>query len=308
MSYRNVRDFTEMMRALGYPEAISLEAFRYPNFILVSDVLVWLVRRYDAHAQIPTDIETESDRELFLTAVVSFMYKQARIKLNPRKLLMADGYAVKELLKLASLLYKASKVVAKAGGDALAAITRALASELTKLSAELFDLLEREEALRSSRTSAIERNLDMDALAKSIRAAAAAAKQKTDAILERFKSLSSDEEHLRKKISKKEDELARKGQRMDDLKGQRPAYMDDYQLKDAAQFDEAAKSLEALRTKLHREEEARILGDDAELSDDHPTGSPSHPAAQVRGSFAGGDDSSSSGGSSIGSDDEDSDF
>ena len=34
---------------------------------------------------------------------------KAHIKLNPKKLYSADGYAVKELLKVASLLYAAMK-------------------------------------------------------------------------------------------------------------------------------------------------------------------------------------------------------
>ena len=38
-------DFTEMMRALGYPRLISMENFRSPNFPLVAEVLTWLVQR-----------------------------------------------------------------------------------------------------------------------------------------------------------------------------------------------------------------------------------------------------------------------
>uniref|UniRef100_A0A670JI74 Uncharacterized protein n=1 Tax=Podarcis muralis TaxID=64176 RepID=A0A670JI74_PODMU len=39
------QDFTEMMRALGYPRLISMENFRTPNFMLVSEILIWLVKR-----------------------------------------------------------------------------------------------------------------------------------------------------------------------------------------------------------------------------------------------------------------------
>lgn len=39
-------DFTEMMRALGYPRLISMENFTTPNFTLVSEILIWLVKRY----------------------------------------------------------------------------------------------------------------------------------------------------------------------------------------------------------------------------------------------------------------------
>uniref|UniRef100_A0A8C0JE27 Uncharacterized protein n=1 Tax=Chelonoidis abingdonii TaxID=106734 RepID=A0A8C0JE27_CHEAB len=45
MSFRDLRNFTEMMRALGYPRLISMENFRTPNFILVSEMLLWLCRR-----------------------------------------------------------------------------------------------------------------------------------------------------------------------------------------------------------------------------------------------------------------------
>ena len=38
-------DFTEMMRALGYPRLISMENFRTPNFPLVAEILIWLVNR-----------------------------------------------------------------------------------------------------------------------------------------------------------------------------------------------------------------------------------------------------------------------
>ena len=40
-----ILDFTEMMRALGYPRLISMENFRSPNFHLVAEVLQWLVQR-----------------------------------------------------------------------------------------------------------------------------------------------------------------------------------------------------------------------------------------------------------------------
>ena len=44
--WRFPADFTEMMRALGYPRLISMENFRTPNFTLVAEILTWLVNRY----------------------------------------------------------------------------------------------------------------------------------------------------------------------------------------------------------------------------------------------------------------------
>ena len=62
MSYRDLRNFTEMMRRLGYPRLISMENFRTPNFELVAEILKWLIERYDYNASIPPDVDTEQDR------------------------------------------------------------------------------------------------------------------------------------------------------------------------------------------------------------------------------------------------------
>ncbi|XP_070811189.1 clusterin-associated protein 1 isoform X2 [Pituophis catenifer annectens] len=73
MSFRDLRNFTEMMRALGYPRLISMENFRTPNFMLVSEILLWLVKRYEPQTDIPSDVETEQDRVFFIKAVAQFM-------------------------------------------------------------------------------------------------------------------------------------------------------------------------------------------------------------------------------------------
>ena len=39
MSFRELRNFTEMMRVLGYHRRISVDNFREPNFELVADCL-----------------------------------------------------------------------------------------------------------------------------------------------------------------------------------------------------------------------------------------------------------------------------
>ena len=39
------KDFTEMMRALGYKRLISMENFKNPTFPLVAEILTWLALR-----------------------------------------------------------------------------------------------------------------------------------------------------------------------------------------------------------------------------------------------------------------------
>ena len=95
------------MKALGYPRLISIENFRLPNFELVADILFWLVHRYDPTSELSDDISTETTRVAFLKSVANIMHTKANIKLNCKQLYRADGYAVKEMLKIASILYEA---------------------------------------------------------------------------------------------------------------------------------------------------------------------------------------------------------
>lgn len=107
MSYRELRNFCEIMRSLGYHRNISIENFREPNFELVADVLYWFALRYDPKADISDNIEDEKDRVLFIRSVCHLFSAKARITLNPKKLYEAQGYAVKEMLKIAQMMYKA---------------------------------------------------------------------------------------------------------------------------------------------------------------------------------------------------------
>ena len=145
------------MRALGYHRNISMENFRDPNFELVADILYWFAQRYDPKMDISDDIEDEKDRVAFIRQVCQLFASKARITLNPKKLYEATGYAVKELLKIASMMNKAMKSSVNIaeeedmGGSMMdfnmssklhnLKAARQLATEITESGAKLFDLL-----------------------------------------------------------------------------------------------------------------------------------------------------------------------
>uniref|UniRef100_A0A8C0X7I1 Clusterin-associated protein 1 n=1 Tax=Castor canadensis TaxID=51338 RepID=A0A8C0X7I1_CASCN len=246
MSFRDLRNFTEMMRALGYPRHISMENFRTPNFGLVSEVLLWLVKRYEPQTDIPSDVDTEQDRVFFIKAIAQFMATKAHIKLNTKKLYQADGYAVKELLKITSVLYNAMKTKGMEGSkvgeedigkfkfdlsskiaDLKAA--RQLASEITAKGATLYDLLGKEVELRELRTEAIARPLEINETEKVMRVAIKeilAQVQKTKDLLN---NVASDEANLEAKIEKRKVDLERNRKRLQTLQSVRPAFMDEYE-------------------------------------------------------------------------------
>ncbi|XP_054646584.1 clusterin-associated protein 1 homolog isoform X2 [Dunckerocampus dactyliophorus] len=246
MSFRDLRNFTEMMRALGYPRLISMENFRTPNFNLVAEIMIWLVKRYEPQMDIPADVDTESDRVFFIKAVAQFMATKAHIKLNTKRLYQADGYAVKEMLKITSVLYSAMKTKqmgledrveedsSKFKFDISSRISdlkeaRQLASEVTSKGASLYDLLGKEVELREKRTAAIARPLEIDGTERALRAAIKEALETVEKTKEMLNNIVSDEASLDVKIEKKQQELERSRKRLQTLQSVRPAFMDEYE-------------------------------------------------------------------------------
>lgn len=74
----SLTDFTEIMRVLGYPRLISVGNFRLPNFPLIAEILVWLVKRFDPDTDIPSDHSTEEERISLIRAVAEFMVKKKK--------------------------------------------------------------------------------------------------------------------------------------------------------------------------------------------------------------------------------------
>ncbi|KAF6020391.1 CLUAP1 [Bugula neritina] len=249
MSFRDLRNFTEMMRSLGYPRLISMENFRQPNFPLVAEVLIWLVKRYDPNADLPEDTETEQDRVIFIKSVSQFMALKAHIKLNTKRLYSADGYAVKELLKVTTVLYTAMKSNNTADmqdlnsnedeGDMLAydissrigelKEARKLASEITTKGASLYDLLGKEVELRDARSTVIARSLEINEVEKSLKNSVKAVEGEIKKTHNMLDNVASDEANLEAKIEKRKSELERNQKRLATLQTVRPAYMDEYE-------------------------------------------------------------------------------
>ncbi|XP_051971181.1 clusterin-associated protein 1 homolog isoform X4 [Xyrauchen texanus] len=246
MSFRDLRNFTEMMRALGYPRLISMENFRSPNFPLVAEILIWLVKRYEPQMEIPSDVDTESDRVFFIKAVAQFMATKAHVKLNLKRLYQADGYAVKEMLKITSILYNAMRTKENTTGDqnhdenskfkfdlgskiADLKVARQLGSEITAKGAALYDLLGHEEDLRENRTAAIARPLEITETERALRAAVKDVTESIQMTKDLLNNVSSDEASLEAKIEKKKQDLERNQKRLQTLQSVRPAFMDEYE-------------------------------------------------------------------------------
>ena len=251
MSYRDMRNFCEKMRNLGFQRRISIENFRHPNFELVAEILYWLVERYDPSAEISDNIEEEENRVEFIKSVSMLFATKARIKLNPRRLYEAGANSVKEMLKIANMLYKA--VTSSGLEDEDSSTTdinltnkvynlkqaRQLASEITESGAKLHDLLEKADDLKAAREKALDfldsisTNLGSDEEEKYIEACIQEImSQQKETVVQMQKmveNLKSDEESLEQKIKRRADELERAEKRLKSIENVRPAFMDEYE-------------------------------------------------------------------------------
>ncbi|KAF5399765.1 Clusterin-associated protein 1 [Paragonimus heterotremus] len=254
MSYREMRTFTEMMCTLGFTRNISMENFRTPNFPLVAEILSWLVARYDSHADLPQCLDTEQDRVIFIKTAAHFMATRACIRLNTKKLYQANGFAVKELMKIAKVLYSAMCKNDKTDDNEASELCvtelfdiskkkqlqegRSLSSQLASIGASLHTLLGREVGLREARDGSIRRQLDsawVEQCVADARDALHGQVEKTEAALV---NVAADEATLDGKIEKKRSELDRNRKRLATLQSVRPAYMEEYE-----QLEEELSSL-----------------------------------------------------------------
>ncbi|EGR28900.1 hypothetical protein IMG5_166940 [Ichthyophthirius multifiliis] len=248
MSYRELRNFCEIMRGLGYSRLISMENFRKPNFELIADILYWLATRFDPQADIPEDIQEERQRVEFIKQIAMLFATKTRIKLNTRKLYQADGYAVQEILKVASVLYKAYNS-SPAEDEEVQAFTlpsklsnvklhKQVANDITDTAQKLFDLLNKEETLRSHRDKAlgfldsISRNLESNNeqahIEKCVRQLI---EQQDSGIVDMqnyVNNLQKEQKTLEEKIKKVTFELDKSSKQLQILQRMKPAYMEEY--------------------------------------------------------------------------------
>lgn len=98
------------MKSLGYGRLISLDNFRTPNFELVADILYFFCDRISSSIDLSDDISTKLKRVEFIKNCANILASTTQIKLKLKNIYKADGYAVKELLKIANFLNNANNI------------------------------------------------------------------------------------------------------------------------------------------------------------------------------------------------------
>jgi len=185
----------------------------------------------------------------FIKDVTEKIYLRTNLRLNTKQLYRADGWAVKELLKLAKMLYDAQLSVDLNQGEIKddfvhtklhdLKTTRSICSTIVDAGAKLYDLLTKEDDNRAEREKAIRfldgisRNLDSnsehDQVEKALNNMLSTHQEKLDQMKQLSEELGQDEKNLDTKIKKKKHELERCNKRLSSLTNVRPAFMDEYE-------------------------------------------------------------------------------
>lgn len=211
----------------------------------MASVLYWLTRNYDPRFEIPMELTTETSRVNFVKTVATFIAPK-QVRLNTRSLYRADGFAVKELMKISGLLSKAKQshlkdIIATPPLDLSNKIgklkdCRTLASLITEKGAQLYDFLGKEMELRvfhinyqELRTNVISKPFELMGMEKAVDESIKKLEEKLETTKSALESMQADESNLFSKIEKKKQELERAEKRLKSLQSVRPAYMDEYE-------------------------------------------------------------------------------
>lgn len=277
MSYRQLQKFTEIMRSVGYTRIISMDNFRKPNFMLISEILYWLVKRYDPKCDISYKIETDVQRVEFLRAIGTYMSRKAHINLNLKRLYQSDGMAIKELLKIANMLYAAHQAKPMQVNKQLntndhqfisnVKSIRELAGEITEIGSSLYEAIETEPNLRRKRNIAIQQQYSLYNIRDYLRAENDASQERIEYLLNSKDEYADHEIQLTNAIQRREHESELLRDRLRRLSSYKPAHLIEFQKRSNQMHDlylqycESYRNLQFLERELqsYRAEENREI-------------------------------------------------
>ncbi len=215
-------------------------------------VLCWIIQRLDHTIPIHKKIGSEDDRVAFLNGIASEIANRMNVSLDRRNLYAADDRAVKELVKVATILDEAMALAEDEASTlseeeiqpeatlAAAKRARSLVGEITEISARLSGVLENEGEDGKERTKALRFLNSVPGISgdssqrdQHINSNLASLLESTNAAVDRLgkqcKIMISNQRGMEEKIRKKTIDLERNSKRLESLKNVRPAYMDEYE-------------------------------------------------------------------------------
>nr|XP_027205688.1 clusterin-associated protein 1 homolog [Dermatophagoides pteronyssinus] len=264
-NYHLMRNFISVMRSLGYPRQMSIENFRNPNFPLMADILIYLLKRFDPKTEIDSNVDTEEGRLKFIMNASHLMVNKANLDINVKKLYMADINSVYEMIKLAKLIQEAwisldqdyqkqknqKDVINEEdehdndGSRRSLSIdigeefdrtklsqynsfkTSQITSEIYQVATKLYDTIAEHDQNKDHLQKTLNKQLVIDQIELQIRQNIRKLQEDIVDMQQRKQNIDRDNDDLNGKIEKKLAELNRNRKRLQTLQAQRPGYQDE---------------------------------------------------------------------------------
>ncbi|XP_055685279.1 clusterin-associated protein 1 [Lutzomyia longipalpis] len=247
MTFNDVRDLTEHLKLLGYPEFFPMSALYTPygsiaGFKIVANVLNWLAARLEPGTTLPGGTESEAERVLLIRAASEFFITKAGIKINPRKLYASSVASAKELLKITSVLIQAPSDV-KTQEDEMKTLNeidlsdriedlrrvRELSTELTNRGASLYDLLGKEPLNKETREHQANRPMELSSVEHALVSSFSTLQSKSQSAKTYLEQTRDEVTNLNSRLQRKQQELDRSKQRLLALQKVRPSYLEEFE-------------------------------------------------------------------------------
>ena len=233
-----------MLASLGYSRVVSLDSFRKPNFKLVADILFWLCNKLEPSNEISPNINGETERVFFVKSTLSLLVAKVRINISPKNIYYSDYRAIDELIKIVELLYNGleteefsdpSKSDFALSQKFDKRKTKELAKEITQSGQRLYELLGKENDLKSGRDRTVvvletvlkdynNNNVDIEKHVKQLIDGQLEANEEME---EYLKALEQKERDLIDKTRRKKMEIERLEKKLKTLSNIKPAYLED---------------------------------------------------------------------------------
>lgn len=280
------------MRHLHYPHPITSETFRKPNPIVAFHSLHFLLKQLSTaddsinvdsstYATVPVPVlryEDIESRISFLKECAEIAWREWRLSINVKLIYRANGYAVKELLKVAKLVQKAQRGELNFDTNQASELNqkdfleksktlRLLCRQLTELTPSMDEMLIHEASIQEEREDIIAKEHDSKSIREMVVKQDEEAQEMIKNLTENIQATKRDEESYLSKKKRKETELERFQKRLSRMDTFRPTFMDEFeakQLEIQQMFEEyaiKARNLEYLERELerYREKELKII-------------------------------------------------
>ncbi|XP_045497797.1 clusterin-associated protein 1 [Colias croceus] len=240
MSFRDLRNFSEDMRALGFPRPISLESFRIPNWELLELCLRWLVARVEPEMILRGDKNSIEQRVIMAAHAVQLFKARVNIEVNGSKLYRADGWAVREMQKVSSLLRESLLAPPPDQQEAAAAApfdvsnrvgeikdARTLATDIVAEGAYLYDLFTKELENKDTRSRVLSSSPDMEKSEAALNSGIESVSESVTSAREQIDNVAASEAALDAKLERRRAELQRAEKRLHTVQQIKPMYQEE---------------------------------------------------------------------------------